>query len=58
MVEETLNAMLDAEADPLCPAERHERIEAWKELQTKVGEITLKVPKLCKLLFQPIIKHQ
>jgi transposase-like protein len=29
-VEETLNAMLDAEADRLCRAERYERTEARK----------------------------
>src|SRR4029453_8086260 len=54
-VEETLNAMLDAEADRLCRAERYERTEARKDtragsyqrhLQTKAGEVTLKVPKL------------
>jgi transposase-like protein len=54
-VEETLNAMLDAEADRLCRAERYERTEACKDtragsyqrqLHTKVGEVTLKVPKL------------
>jgi transposase-like protein len=51
-VEETLNAMLDAEADRLCRAERYERTEARKDtragsyqrrLQTKAGEVTLKV---------------
>src|SRR5208283_4897988 len=54
-VEATLNAMLDAEADRLCRAERYERTEARKDtragpyerhLQTKAGEVTLKVPKL------------
>ena len=30
-VEETLNAMLDAEADRLCRAERYERTEARKD---------------------------
>jgi hypothetical protein len=52
-VGETLNAMLDAEADRLCRAERYERTEARKDtragsyqrhLQTKVGEVALKVP--------------
>jgi len=51
-LEETLNAMLDAEADRLCRAERYERTEARKDtracsyqrrLQTKAGEVTLKV---------------
>jgi putative transposase len=49
-VEDTLNAMLDAEADRLCQAERYERTEARKDtragsyqrqLHTKVGEVTL-----------------
>ena len=40
-VEETLNAMLEAEADRLCNAGRYER-----KLQTKAGQVTLKVPKL------------
>src|SRR5579864_1659588 len=48
-VEETLNAMLDAEADRLCRAERYERTEARKDtragsyqrqLQTKAGGVT------------------
>jgi hypothetical protein len=52
-VEETLNAMLDAEADRLCRAERYERTEARqdtragssypRQLHTKVGEIDGKV---------------
>src|ERR1700677_2640807 len=63
-VEETLNAMLDAEADRLCQAERYERTEARKDtragsyqrqLQTKAGEVTLKVPKLRTLPFETAI---
>ena len=63
-VEETLNAMLDAEADRLCQAARYERTEARKDtragsyqrqLQTKVGEVTLKVPKLRTLPFETAI---
>ena len=63
-VEETLNAMLDAEADRLCRAERYERTEARKDtragsyerhLQTKAGEVTLKVPKLLTLPFETAI---
>src|SRR4029453_10385251 len=63
-VEETLNAMLDAEADRLCRAERYERTEARKDtragsyqrhLQTKAGEVTLKVPKLRSLPFETAI---
>ncbi len=34
-VEETLNAMLDAQADRLCQAERYERTEARKD--TRAG---------------------
>src|ERR1700719_2608974 len=63
-VEETLNAMLDAEADRLCRAERYERTEARKDtragsyqrqLQTKAGGVTLKVPKLRNLPFETAI---
>ena len=63
-VEETLNAMLDAEADRLCRAERYERTEARKDtragsyqrhLQTKAGDVTLKVPKLRNLPFETAI---
>src|SRR5215467_2596686 len=63
-VEETLNAMLDAEADRLCRAERYERTEARRDtragsyrrhLQTKTGEVTLKVPKLRSLPFETAI---
>ncbi len=54
-VEETLNSMLDAEADNLCNAARYERTEARRDtraghynrnLQTKAGEVNLLVPKL------------
>ena len=54
-VEETLNAMLDAEADQLCGAGRYERSQARQDtragsyertLQTSAGEVSLKVPKL------------
>src|ERR1700730_7163938 len=63
-VEETLNAMLDAEADRLCEAERYERTEGRKDtragsyqrqLQTKAGEVSLKVPKLRSLPFETAI---
>ena len=59
-----MNAMLDAEADRLCHAERYERTEARKDtragscqrhLQTKAGEVTLKVPKLRNLPFETAI---
>ena len=54
-VEETLNAMLDAEADQLCGAGRYERSKARQDtragsyertLQTSAGDVNLKIPKL------------
>ena len=63
-VEETLNAMLDAEADKLCQARRYERTQArrntraghyTRKLHTKAGEVALKVPKLRTLPFETAI---
>jgi hypothetical protein len=63
-VEETLNAPLDAEADRLCNAQRYERTEARRDtraghyergLQTKAGEVTLRVPKLRRQTFETAI---
>jgi putative transposase len=63
-VEETLNALLDAELDRLCQAERYERTEARKHtragfyqrhLHTKVGQVSLRVPKLRGLHFETAI---
>jgi len=63
-VEETLNAMLDAEADQLCGAKRYEhspdRIDTRaghyeRQLHTKAGEVTLKMPKLRNLPFETAI---
>jgi putative transposase len=63
-VEETLNALLDAEADRLCGAQRYERTEGRKDtragsydrkLQTKAGQVTLTVPKLRNLPFETAI---
>jgi putative transposase len=63
-VEETLNAMLEAEADRLCNAERYERTAARRDqrsgsydrkLQTKAGQVTLKVPKLRRQTFETAI---
>jgi len=60
-VEETLNALLDAEADALCKAGRYERSAERadtraghyeRHLHTKAGEVTLKVPKLRTLTFE------
>jgi len=54
-VEETLNALLDAEAERLCNAGKYERTEERRDyrsghyegqLHTKAGEVTLQVPKL------------
>ena len=54
-VEDTLNALLDVEADRLCNAERYERTDARRDtragsyerkLHTRAGEVSLKVPKL------------
>ncbi len=63
-VEETLNALLDAEADHLCGARKYERTEGRKDtragsydrrLQTKAGDVTLTVPKLRNLPFETAI---
>ncbi len=60
-VEETLNALLDAEADRLVGAGRYERTEARRDtragnyerkLQTAAGEVKLKVPELPKQTFE------
>jgi transposase-like protein len=57
-VEETLNGLLDAEADQLCGAKRYERSpdrvdtragSYERKLQTKAGEVTLTVPRLRNL---------
>jgi putative transposase len=61
---ETLNALLEAEADRLCNAQRYERSEARRDtraghyerkLQTKAGEVRLKVPKLRAQTFETAI---
>lgn len=63
-VEETLNSMLDAEADRLCNAERYERTDARmdtragsykRSLQTKAGKVELQVPKLRTIPFETAI---
>ena len=63
-VEETLNAMLDAEADQLCGAGRYERSQVRQDtragsydrtLQTSAGEVNLKVPKLRRQTFETAI---
>ena len=63
-VEETLNALLDAEADRLCNAQRYERSAGRRDtragdyergLQTKAGEVRLRVPKLRRQAFETAI---
>jgi transposase-like protein len=63
-IEETLNQLLDAEADRLIQARRYERTEGRKDtraghyrrkLHTKSGEVTLKMPKLRNLPFETAI---
>jgi len=63
-VEETLNALLDAEADHLCGARKYERTEGRKDtragsyerqLHTRAGEVSLQVPKLRSLPFETAI---
>jgi transposase-like protein len=60
-VEETLNGLLDAEADRLCGAGRYERSpdrvdtragSYTRGLQTSAGEVDLKVPKLRTIPFE------
>ena len=63
-VEDTLNTLLDAEADQMCNAARYERTEARRDtragsyerkLHTKAGEVKLKVPKLRQQTFETAI---
>ncbi len=63
-VEETLNTMLDIEADQLCNARRYEHTEGrtaqraghyTRKLHTKAGEVELKVPKLRQAKFETAI---
>ena len=63
-VEQTLNDLLDAEADQLCNAKRYERTEDRvdhraghykRTLHTKAGAVKLKVPKLRKVTFETAI---
>jgi transposase-like protein len=63
-VEQTLNALLDAEADRACGAGRYERSpdrqdtragSYTRKLQTRVGEVELKVPRLRKLPLETAI---
>jgi putative transposase len=63
-VEETLNGLLDEEADRICRAQRYEhspeRVDTRaghyeRKLETKAGEVTLRVPKLRRLPFETAI---
>lgn len=63
-VEETLNSLLDAEADTLCNAKRYERSpdrldtragSYRRGLETKAGKVELRMPKLRKLPFETAI---
>ncbi len=61
LVEDTLNSLLEAEAERLVGAGRYERTEARRDirsgsyerkLQTRAGEVSLKVPKLRRQTFE------
>ena len=63
-VQETLNKMLDTEADRLCNAQRYEHTEGRmdtragsyaRRLQTKAGLVNLKVPRLRKATLETVI---
>jgi putative transposase len=63
-VEQTINALLDAEADRLCQAGRYQRTENRKDrraghytrkLDTKAGPVQIKMPKLRTLPFETAI---
>ncbi|MGH9482268.1 MAG: IS256 family transposase [Terriglobales bacterium] len=63
-VEETLNGLLEAEAERICGAGRYERSpdrldtragSYERQLQTRAGEVRLKVPKLRSLPFESAI---
>lgn len=60
-VEDTLNKLLDAEADQLCGAKRYERSvdrvdtragSYNRDLETKAGKVSLKVPRLRSMPFE------
>ena len=65
-VEETLNQLLDQEADELTKAGKYERPERrtgyrsvhyTRNLQTTSGNVTLKVPKLKGISFETACHH-
>jgi transposase-like protein len=60
-VEETLNGLLEAEAEAICRASRYERApdradtragHYQRQLETQAGRVTLKMPKLRRLPFE------
>src|SRR5574340_1066454 len=62
--QETLNTLLDEEADRLCRAKRYERTDERKDtragyysrkLHTKAGEVDIKMPKLRVLPFETAV---
>ncbi|MEJ2010360.1 MAG: transposase, partial [Acidobacteriota bacterium] len=63
-IQETLNTLLDEEADRLCKAKRYERTDErqngragyyTRKLHTKAGEVDIKMPKLRVLPFETAI---
>ena len=63
-VQETLNALLEEEAERLCNAKRYERTESRRDtragyykrkLQTRAGEVDIRMPKLRTLPFETAI---
>ena len=63
-VEQTLNGMLEAEADQLCNVRRYEHTEGRtnqraghykRKFQTKAGEVELKIPRLRQAPFETAI---
>jgi transposase-like protein len=63
-VEDTINKLLDAEADRLCNAQRYEHTDSRadsragsyrRKLQTKAGEVNLKVPRLRNTTLDTVI---
>ena len=65
-VEDTLSAMLDAEADAMCGARRYGRSPGRmaaraghyeRKFHAKAGEVTLKMPRLRKQTFETAISE-
>jgi len=63
-MEQTLNDLLDAEADRLCNAKRYEHVEErtdqraghyTRTVHTRAGPLELKMPKLRKATFETAI---